>query len=626
MLGSWKISTATRELRFAAVKSFFRLMSEEGLVDRDVAAEVVFPERTSGRVEERPVLSDTEVSDAVARIGDQSPGRPPLLHRSHRPRACSSRVKMAVHHPVGGAEQRIAPIDDGATCSASGARFFHRPTRRRCSVPWMGKPQQDLQDMRIIAEALIRFGAMTPAEYFKHIDTHPEDKWGELNMPDGRGHRPIGREAARAFHRLAERQRDIDPESEAIDLETLNRAVREAFVDIFIKKAKPWDEQKWVDRMLNRAMKRVKSERRATTHYLPCVVMHSGHPTEFHVGPVRFIEKTKFFDDYRDKIISDHHAANERRKAKLEQMIAADEYAADQKMSDEESERIDQMVLSWIVDYYGSYTWIAEVTVPPCNEKVSRERSEVTVQAALDVLKLFLGRDGDDLRLGHHRGAPDMTAHLTRDVNGTFEHEIARRGEGAFSDEGWYVDLQQNAGWALAAAGSAIEAYLTPGKTRSAHRDRWLGALNWYGQAVSERAASAQIVKYVAALERLTVLEETETTAACGHQEVTDVVTRRAALLAADVDDPSAIKGLRADARKLYRWRSSLMHGRSSPLTKELLEVMHLAHNMTRDAMFAALSIYVQLDMAGLTAPKDLETEFSEMEKRLLVDPRSESC
>jgi integrase len=84
MLGSWKISTATRELRFAAVKSFFRLMSEEGLVDRDVAAEVAFPERTSGRVEERPVLSDTEVSDAVARIGDQSPGRPPLLHRSHR--------------------------------------------------------------------------------------------------------------------------------------------------------------------------------------------------------------------------------------------------------------------------------------------------------------------------------------------------------------------------------------------------------------------------------------------------------------------------------------------------------------------------------------------------------------
>ena len=478
----------------------------------------------------------------------------------------------------------------------------------------------------MIAEALMRFGAMTPTEYFKHIETHPDEKWGDLDMPDRRGHRPIGREAARAFHRLAERQRDIDPERESIDLETLNRAVRKAFVDIFITNGKPWDQQKWIDRMLNRAIKRVKSEHRTTPHYLPCVVFHRGHPAEFTVGPVRFIEKTKFFDDYRDKITSDHQEANARRKVKLEQMIAAGEYAADQKMSDEESERVNQMVLSWILDYYGSYTWIAEVTVPACSEKVSRERSEVAVQAALDVLKLFLGRDGDDLRLGHHRGAPDKTAHLTRDVNGAFEHEIARGGEGAFAEEGWYGDLQQNAGWALDAAGSAIEAYLAPGKTKSAHRDRWLGSLNWYGQAVSERAPSAQIVKYVAALERLTVLEETETTAACGHQEVTDVVTRRAALLAAGAHDPDAIKRGRADARKLYRWRSSLMHGRSSPLTKELLEVMHLAHEMTRDAMFAALSIYVQLDMAGLTAPKDLETEFLEMEKRLLVDPGNESA
>jgi hypothetical protein len=59
------------------------------------------------------------------------------------------------------------------------------------------------------------------------------------------------------------------------------------------------------------------------------------------------------------------------------------------------------------------------------------------------------------------------------------------------------------------------------------------------------------------------------------------------------------------------------MHGRSSPLTKELLEVMHLAHRITRGAMFSALGIYVQLDMSGKVEPKDLEARFVELEALL---------
>jgi len=71
-LGGWKISEATRELRFAAVKTFFRLMNEAGAIDLDVAARVAFPQRVSDRVDTRPVPASEEIELAVASIGQRS--------------------------------------------------------------------------------------------------------------------------------------------------------------------------------------------------------------------------------------------------------------------------------------------------------------------------------------------------------------------------------------------------------------------------------------------------------------------------------------------------------------------------------------------------------------------------
>lgn len=351
--------------------------------------------------------------------------------------------------------------------------------------------------------------------------------------------------------------------------------------------------------MLNRATREVKKEHKARTHYLPCVVLSEGHPDEFEIGPVRFLTKEKFFADYRAKIAADHEANRKASRARLDEKIAEGKYRAEDRKSEEESKDIEQKILQWIFDYYDAFTWVAEVTVPLCSSKVSRERAETTVQAALDVLKLFYGyRGGKDFRLGHHRGLRNRTAHLTRGSDGVFHYSLWTGGEGGSAEEGWYEGVKKNMWWALQAAGSAIEAYLDLRKGE--HRDRWLGALHWYGQAVSERQPAAQLVKYVAALERLTVLEETGTVDEQGTQDVTDVVTRRAALLGCESEDVTEVAKVREDARKLYRWRSNLIHGRSSPLTKELSDVMHLAHRITQQAMFSALGIYVQLDMAGM--------------------------
>jgi hypothetical protein len=197
----------------------------------------------------------------------------------------------------------------------------------------MGKPQSDREDVRIVAESLTRFGAMTWEQYRDHVAVHRDDLGHSLNMPDRR-HRSMGGDAARAFSRITKRQAEKDPDGDAIDLEKLNEAVRKAFVETFVVGGKPWDEQKWIDRMLNKATAEAKKEFEGLTHYLPCVVLYKGHPDMFAIGPVQFITKTKFFADYGEKLRSDHNENREKQRVKLDLMIAEGKYHANNRKSE----------------------------------------------------------------------------------------------------------------------------------------------------------------------------------------------------------------------------------------------------------------------------------------------------
>lgn len=298
----------------------------------------------------------------------------------------------------------------------------------------MGKPQDDLADVRVIADSIITFSKMPFDEFMTHVRANPKDGWNHLDMPDRQGGRPISYEAARAFSRLTKRHAENPPDGDAIDLEELNTAIRAAFVHFFIVQGKPYDEQKWVDRMLNRGMRNVTPNHQERTHYLPCVVTYKPQPPEFSIGPVRFMTSEKFFLDYGQKLKDDYETNRRLRKEQLDAKIAAGEFRAEDRKSQQETDEINRVIFAWIDDYYRAFNWVAEKKVPACSTKISRERAETTVQAALDVLKLFFGfRDGRDMRLGHHRGPRDKKAHLTRVTDGIFHHEVSRSGgEGAF--------------------------------------------------------------------------------------------------------------------------------------------------------------------------------------------------
>ena len=404
-------------------------------------------------------------------------------------------------------------------------------------------------------------------------------------------------EAHLRFISLTDRQKAVDPGGHALNPEILNNAIRQAFVDVFIRERRPL-ERKFIDRMLNRATRAAAAGHEEITHYVPCVVVNRPSPAEFEVGPVRFLTSQSFLAEHSVRIEQDER---ERRQKAIDLAMSAKRPPVG---PTSDTERVRRQFLEGAFDYYRAFTWVAEVKVPKCDPEISRRRAVRAAQGALDVLKLFFGPyrgQGPELRLGHDPAPNTRRAEVSRHADG-FHLTNIFGGEGAFAEEEWYDELKKSDPYRhLDIAGAALGGYLNPG-VMSAHRDRWLDALHWYGEAVSERGQAAQLVKFVAALERLTVTDET------GTDDVTEVVTGRTALLASHYTTER--KNLVEDAREIYRWRSDLMHGRTSPLAEGIGEVLQIAYEIVRLALFGALILFYTLQSARNIRSGHLEQWF----------------
>jgi hypothetical protein len=239
--------------------------------------------------------------------------------------------------------------------------------------------------------------------------------------------------------------------------------------------------------------------------------------------------------------------------------------------------------------------------------KLSRERAERTIEAALDVLKLYFARlHGEGLRQGHSLGPPAKTANLTAEMDGKFNFSYGWSTQDVPTGKDWMNVLNSPHDSYLRAAASALYSCVVP--QNSSHLvERFLDAMAWYGQAVSEPLTSVRIVKYVAALERLTITKKLE-------DKLTATVIRRTALLSCDRTAEDYQKAEK-DAERVYDCRSGLMHGSLSPFGRELHFVAPIAERITRIALFNCLRIFTDLASAieGATG-KHLEAEYVKME------------
>lgn len=449
----------------------------------------------------------------------------------------------------------------------------------------MAKRPTDLDDVMFIIDELNRFSTMGVEDFKAHYEEHPEDIFCDLPEADGRGFRAMGRLASRRFGDIAKRAIERDPSGHAIGLESLVGALKNLFLRTF--RDHPV-EQRWVSRMINQAKRAAVQDHRDLTHYFPCVLVRIEDPPEFQLGPVRFLTTNKFIEEFSEKIRADFHAAR----------TTPPPSVGTKTVPDLEHEQT--------LAHFKPFLWTAEVKIPACDPDVSRGRAEAAALAALDILRIPFGPYGKHFRLAFDPAPATRVARLTRSTDGAFHFGFVWDGEGAHAENGWFENLSKAWDVWLKVAAAAVDGHINPGLV-SRHRDRWLDALNWYGQAMVEQRPAAALVKFVAALERLT------SSGVEGKEDIAERVARRTGLLCSD--DNAKSQAVMDETREIYRWRSKLMHGSVSPASSAIWPVLRTTHRVVPLALQGALQIFWTLSAKGEEKSTDLERVYITLEQ-----------
>ena len=456
----------------------------------------------------------------------------------------------------------------------------------------MNKEDQNIADVQFILNEVERFLLMSPKEVFAYLRLNRGDMFAHLDRSGG-GILFCGRKAYDRFGELADRTIQVGSrEAKSFDRRDYVRALRTAFVELFIDEGNPITQGS-VARLINRAKQRATDTLVQFVHHIPCALFYDEEPSKFNVGPVTFTRSDRFLSDFEKSLNDYQQLLTERFATGLQKQRPA--LSSDEAMAD--AGNFAQRQLADIRDYYCRYNWGASVSIPACHEAVSKLRAERTIDAALDVLRLFVTSNPQRYRRGNAPNAPFDMHELTTDALGKVRATFRREAQGGPAGKGWYEALLQRVPWLWALFEKAIA--LLPGDEKVDElNQRLLDALNWFGQAIVEQNAGAKIVKYAAALERLTVTSHI-------NSGIEALVIKRVRILNQDRED-KAREQIEKDIGDVYQCRSDLMHGSLSPYDASITNVLRIASEITRWSIFSTIQLFSLLREEGKANRKAL--------------------
>ena len=449
----------------------------------------------------------------------------------------------------------------------------------------MNKEEQNIADVEFICQELERFGLMPPQDLMKHVEGNPRDRFAFLDHRT-RGLLFCGRAAYDRFEELAERT--IKPgslEANSFAERDYIVALHKAFLEIFIDALRPVSQGS-VARFIDRAKQLASSTLVEHTHHIPCTVFYDKNPSKFAVGPVTFTRIERFFEEFIEALSRYQQSRLEAYAKNLERSqtdLAPGEVLA-------QARTFANTLTTRIRDYYHQYGWVASISIPLCHERISRRRAEQTVDAALDVLRLFVTGMPQRYRRAESPNLPFETRGIVSDSSGRIFSMMSRVAKGGPASQGWHAALLQEAQDLWKFFEEAIESLRTQ-IIKDELNQRLLDALNWFGQAVVEQNPGAKIVKYTAALERLTMT---------GHVEagIETLVIKRVLMLNQDRTDKTE-EQIQKDLGELYQCRSDLMHGSLSPYDATTTDVLRIAWEVTRWSILNAARFFALIRENG---------------------------
>ena len=390
----------------------------------------------------------------------------------------------------------------------------------------------------------------------RHYDQNPEDKLCHIYRPGSREMLLCRRSGIDAIQQMSLRLVSEAPNSWNLSPKRIAKIISERVFQIAIDCVT--DDEEFV-RILKSYVGVSETEHVEAAYHFPCVLLHCGphHPNlgppppdKFSLGPVTFQQIEGFLRKFNE-------ATQAGRKTLQEKAI--DLFSESGK----------------------KYGWVASVRIPRCAPDVSRRRAEEIIEAAINLLKVFIGlRYGKSMRLPHTAPARNRETCVLTDIDNNIEwtwHGRALDGALVAGDPTLAIPAYLQ---------SVVSNLLTEGLSgdRDEVTNRLLDALKWFGDASFEESGGVQVVKWIAALERLSATERLDS-------GITHRFCKRVALLASGLGAGHVEKAYR-DARKAYDLRSDVMHGSRSQDDEYLLINTGLVHDLTREAILGALAIH----------------------------------
>ena len=436
----------------------------------------------------------------------------------------------------------------------------------------MTKTQQDISDIKFIVSETRRLSALPTEELRAFFKGHEQDWLYHIPHPEGRGWLPCGKDVYFKVGEISRRHLGTQGDlNQRVNGERFRKAATQELAIRFLKQGQPVDERQTA-RMFAAAIKSVKRKVYNLTHFVPCVVFLDKSPDQFEIGPVTFLWMKDFLEENHQKIVS----------------------------------RDPELVSKDLIPYYSRFPWVAQITVPQCDESTSQIRANTIIEGALDALRLLIGKSYTArFRQGHMPVALTESASLRQDSKGRIGFSIHREWQDRHAPDNWYEKLREDAGIYFVLIGNALSGLQEPSKT-SHLTQRFLDSLNWYGQAITDPHSASAIVKHVAALERITMAKE--------HRQIAETLSHRAALLCAKRDEHE-YKKYYALAHDIYKWRSDLMHGSISPSNEKLSAICSKAAKLTRLTLLAGLDFFTVIKIKKPRATSlDLEMKYKQIE------------
>jgi hypothetical protein len=403
---------------------------------------------------------------------------------------------------------------------------------------------QDETDYDFILEELERINTRSVDALLQHYRANPTEMGYTLEGPDGHtanftaaGHNRFVQIVDRRLAVSDFQRRRFSKESliKQLEKEYLARAF-----DNSLSSTDPTG-------LFNAAVTSVQTTHREIIHLIPCAVVAHRKTQRFSIGPVVFYWQESFWKDAEPEI-----------RKRLP-----------------DSPEIAETFLSRIREFYGSYWWVAEVCVPPCNENISSVRATRIVQKCLDLLKLRIG-SGRAARIhqAYDTALPHDQSHL-RKIDDLFHISVGGgRMHDAVLNDDWFTQISADPMWKVAE--SVIQAYWNGwDQSGNEFQQRFIDGMSWHSDAVSDSDITAQIVKYWTAIERVASLK------------ANDSFKKKAAILLSDTAEEYAEATERV--RRLYRQRSEIVHGSARRGDPELERCARESEEVSQKILFRYL-------------------------------------